>query len=191
MNPAIQAQAMVDPDLAAVRDMVQACIQCGTCTASCPNEFAMDATPRRLWRMVLMGRQEAVFASRTFSLCSSCYYCTLRCPRGLPLTEAMAALKRAAARKGLKSCRSEIHFYRAFIDSVRRHGRVREMEFMTLYMARMKSPLLPLRFAPLGLKLMGKGKVPLQLPSRGKGKLEALFNRVETLEQAAHKGGRP
>ena len=191
MNPAIQAQAMVDPDLAAVREMVQTCIQCGTCTASCPNEFAMDATPRRLWRMVLMGRQEAVFASRTFSLCSSCYYCTLRCPRGLPLTEAMAALKRAAARKGLKSCRSEIHFYRAFIDSVRRHGRVREMEFMTLYMARMKSPLLPLRFAPLGLKLMGKGKVPLQLPSRGRGKLEALFTKVETLEQAAHKGGRP
>ena len=191
MNPATQVQAMVDPDLAAVRDMVQACIQCGTCTASCPNEFAMDATPRRLWRMVLMGRQEAVFASRTFSLCSSCYYCTLRCPRGLPLTEAMAALKRAAARKGLKSCRSEIHFYRAFIDSVRRHGRVREMEFMTLYMARMKSPLLPLRFAPLGLKLMGKGKVPLQLPSRGQGKLEALFTKVETLEQATDNGEHP
>jgi heterodisulfide reductase subunit C len=191
MNPAIQVQAMVDPDLAAVREMVQTCIQCGTCTASCPNEFAMDATPRRLWRMVLMGRQEAVFASRTFSLCSSCYYCTLRCPRGLPLTEAMAALKRAAARKGLKSCRSEIHFYRAFIDSVRRHGRVREMEFMTLYMARMKSPLLPLRFAPLGLKLVGKGKVPLQLPSRGQGKLAALFTKVETLEHAAANGGRP
>jgi heterodisulfide reductase subunit C len=191
MNPATQAQAMVDPDLAEVRDMVQACIQCGTCTASCPNEFAMDATPRRLWRMVLMGRQKAVFASRTFSLCSSCYYCTLRCPRGLPLTEAMAALKRAAARQGLKSCRAGIHFSRAFVDSVRRHGRLREMEFMTLYLARMKSPLLPLRFAPLGLKLMGKGKVPLQLPSRGRGKLEALFAKVETLELKAADGGRP
>ena len=112
-------------------------------------------------------------------------------PRGLPLTEAMAALKRAAARKGLKSCRSEIHFYRAFVDSVRRHGRVREMEFMTLYLARMKSPLLPLRFAPLGLKLMGKGKVPLQFPSRGQGKLAALFTKVETLEQATDNGEHP
>jgi heterodisulfide reductase subunit C len=189
MKPA--ARAMVDPDLTAIRDMLQTCIQCGTCTASCPNEFAMDATPRRLWRMVLMGRQEAVFASRTFSLCSSCYYCTLRCPRGLPLTEAMAALKRAAARQGLKSCRAGIHFSHAFVDSVRRHGRVREMEFMALYLARMKSPLLPLRFAPLGLKLMRKGKVPLQLPSRGRGKLETLFARVETLEQEAADGGRP
>ena len=191
MNPAIQAQAMVDPDLAAVRDMVQACIQCGTCTASCPNEFAMDATPRRLWRMVLMGRREAVFSSRTFALCSSCYYCTLRCPRGLPLTDAMAALKRAAARQDLKSCRTEIQFYRAFIESVRRHGRVREMEFMTLFLARMKSPLLPLRFASLGMKLMGKGKVPLQLPSRGQGKLEALFTKVETLERSGADGGHP
>ena len=42
--------------LAAVREMVQACIQCGTCTGSCPNEFAMDVTPRRLWRLVLTGR---------------------------------------------------------------------------------------------------------------------------------------
>jgi heterodisulfide reductase subunit C2 len=58
-------------------------------------------------------------------------------------------------------------------------------------MARMKSPLLPLRFAPLGLKLMGKGKVPLQLPSRGQGKLEALFTKVETLEQATDNGEHP
>ena len=66
--------------LADVREMVQACIQCGTCTASCPNEFAMDLTPRRLWRMVLMDRTEAIFSSKTFILCSNCYTCTLRCP---------------------------------------------------------------------------------------------------------------
>jgi len=28
-----------------VKEMVQACIQCGTCTASCPNAFAMDHPP--------------------------------------------------------------------------------------------------------------------------------------------------
>ena len=187
MNP---ATLEIDPGLTAVREMVTACIQCGTCTASCPNAFAMDATPRQLWRMVLMDCQDAIFTSKTFTLCSSCYYCTLRCPRGLSLTDAMAALKRVAARKGLKPYRSSTHFCREFINSVRRHGRVREMEFMTLYMARMKSPLLPLRFAPLGLKLMGKGKVPLQLPSRGTGKLESLFAKVEALEQTEANGAR-
>jgi len=189
MNPA--TQAMVDRDLAAVRDMLQACIQCGTCTASCPNEFAMDATPRRLWRLVLLDRREAIFSSKTFTLCSSCYFCTLRCPRGLPLTEAMAALKCIASRQGLKRYRTSTYFCKEFINSVRRHGRVREMEFMALYMARLKSPLLPLRFAPLGLKLIAKGKAPLQLPSRGQGKLEALCSKVEALEQSAENGARP
>ena len=129
--------------LSDVRRMVAACIQCGTCTGSCPNEFAMDVTPRKLWRLVLTGQVDAVFQSRTFSLCSACYYCTLRCPRGLPLTEAMSALKQIAAREGMVQHRQGILFYRSFLESVRRHGRVREMEFMTLYFNGMKNPLLP------------------------------------------------
>jgi heterodisulfide reductase subunit C len=169
-----------------IRKMVQACIQCGTCSASCPNEFAMDLTPRHLWRMVLMNCEEDIFSSRTFTLCSNCYTCSLRCPRGLPLTQAMSALKQAAARKGLKQYRASTQFYQDFISSVRRHGRVREMEFMTLYFLHMKNPLLPLHFSSLGLRLMARGKVPLQLPSRGKGKLEALFRKVEQIE-----GGTP
>ena len=83
--------------LSTIREMVSACIQCGTCSASCPNEFAMDATPRQLWRMLLLGKTDDIFKSRTFALCSDCYCCTLRCPRGLPVTEAMEALKRMAA----------------------------------------------------------------------------------------------
>lgn len=169
--------------LAKVKEMVQACIQCGTCSGSCPNEFAMDMTPRRLWRMVLMGCEAQVFQSRTFSLCSSCYYCTLRCPRGLPLTEAMAALKQIASRQGMRPYRKSSLFNQSFMDSVRRHGRVREMEFMALYFTRLRHPFVPLRFAPLGLKLMRKGKVPLQLPSRGKGKLEAIYKKAEEMER--------
>lgn len=166
-----------------VKTMVRACIQCGTCSGSCPNEFAMDASPRRLWRMVMMDRTEEIFNSRTFTLCSSCYYCTLRCPRGLPLTEAMAALKQTAAHRGLKRYRKINLFYQSFMQSVRRHGRVREMEFMTLYFARLKNPFTPIRFAPLGMKLMIKGKVGWQMPSKGTGKLDALFQKAEAMEK--------
>ena len=169
-------------DLAPLREMVQACIQCGTCTASCPNAFAMDRTPRQLWRLVLMERENEIFHSKTFSLCSACYTCTLRCPRGLPLTDAMSALKQVAARRALAEYRGSILFYQKFIESVRRHGRVREMEFMTLYFSAMKSPILPFRFAVLGLKLMAKGKVTLQLPSRGTRPLEGLFEKVQEME---------
>jgi heterodisulfide reductase subunit C len=174
----------LDRALAAVKQKIQACIQCGTCTGSCPNAFAMDMTPRRMWRLVLMDRTDDIFSSQTFSLCSACYTCTLRCPRGLPLTEAMSALKQAAALGGLKRYRTSTLFYQKFLESVRRHGRVREMELMTLYFNAVKSPALPLRFASLGLKLMRKGKVGLQVPSRGKGVLNQLYAKAEELEAA-------
>ena len=169
--------------LAEIRDMVSACIQCGTCTGSCPNAFAMDLTPRQLWTNVLMGEKETIFHSKTFSLCSVCYYCTLRCPRGLPLTETMSALKQIAAKENLAPYKKSIRFYKSFMESVRRHGRVREMEFMMLYFLSMKNPFMPLQFAPLGMKLMGKGKVSFEIPSKGNGALESIFRKVEELEQ--------
>lgn len=169
--------------LAWVRKAVQPCIQCGTCTASCPNEFAMDKNPRQLWRMVLMDEWDEIFKSKTFSLCSYCYYCTLRCPRGLPLTEVMATLKQAAAEEGLAKFRGDRAFYKNFLDSVRRHGRVNEMEFMSLYFLSRMNPALPFKFLPLGLKLMAKGKVSFQIPTKGgKGSLDAIFRKVEKLE---------
>ena len=173
---------LTDQLLASVKEMVQTCIQCGTCTGSCPNAFAMDHTPRHLWRMVLMDKTDEIFHSKTFTLCSSCYYCTLRCPRGLELTDAMALLKQIAARRGLSQYKQSTLFYKNFMESVRRHGRVREMEFMTLYFAAMKNPLVPLRFTPLGMKLMSKGKVSLKIPSKGSGALNAVFKKVEELE---------
>ena len=61
------------PDyLAKVQDMISTCMQCGTCTGSCPNAQSMDYTPRQLWRMVLLGQKDAIFKSKTFALCSSC-----------------------------------------------------------------------------------------------------------------------
>lgn len=169
--------------LAPVKEMVRACIQCGTCTGSCPNSFAMDMTPRMLWRRVLLGRKDEIFQSRTFTLCSACYYCTLRCPRGLPLTEAMGKLKQIAAREDVKVHRKSIRFYKSFLDSVRRHGRVHEMEFMTLYFLSMKNPFMPLKFTPLGMKLMGKRKLSIEIPSREPNSLENIFRKVEEMEE--------
>lgn len=171
-----------DP-LAPIQEMVRTCIQCGTCTGSCPNAFAMDKTPRQLWRMVLMGQKDVIFQSKTFALCSSCYYCTLRCPRGLLLTEAMGALKQIASRENLAKYRQSSLFYKSFIKSVRNHGRVREMEFMTLYFTSMKNPFVPFRFASLGMRLMLKKKISLQIPSKGKRPLEAIFRKIEELEE--------
>jgi len=180
MKPTVLADNI---ELDKIQESVRACIQCGTCTASCPNAFAMDYTPRRMWRMVLMGEIEALFSTKTFALCSACYYCTLRCPRGLPLTDAIYALKRICIAQEADIYRPGALFYTKFMDSVRRYGRVREMEFMSLYFAALKSPLLPFQFASLGLKLMRKGKVKVQLPSSGPARFEAMFKKAEELEE--------
>ncbi|MGB9498585.1 MAG: 4Fe-4S dicluster domain-containing protein [Dissulfuribacterales bacterium] len=172
-----------DNPLVEIQQTMSACIQCGICTASCRNAAAMDFTPRRLWRLVLVGKVEEIFKSKTFVLCSACYTCTLRCPRGLPLTEVMDALKRLAAEKDVPVYRQQARFYRSFLNSVRRHGRLREIEFMTEYFILMKNPIIPFQFAPLGYRLMRRGKIPImpssQTDSHG---LDALYDQVDLIE---------
>ncbi len=166
--------------MAAIQEKVQACMQCGTCSGSCANSFAMDYTPRLLWRMVQLGLKDEIFNSKTFSLCSSCYYCTLRCPRGLPLTETMHALKRLAVTEGRDKEKKGTRFYRTFLDTVRLYGRVREMELMARYFLVMKNPMIPFSFTPLGMKLFIKGKLSPQMPKLFRtGKLEAIYRKVE------------
>lgn len=161
--------------------MVSACMQCGTCSGSCPNAFAMDFTPRQMWRMIQFGLTAEVLRSKTFWLCSSCYACTMRCPRGLSLTGAMAALKRLAQTLGLPEIRKKAAFYRAFVDNIHTWGRVQEMSLMMDYFLSMKDPLLPLSFTPVGLKLLRKGK--LHPPSgEHKGRLSAMFAKVAQME---------
>jgi len=168
--------------LHALQGMLQACMQCGACSASCPNSGHMDYTPRQLWRLVLLGEFAEAWSSHTFWLCSNCYNCTLRCPRGLPLTEAVNALKRLAPRETLPE-RREAAFYGVFMDSVRKYGRVQEMDMMLRYFGAMKDPRLPIKFAPLGSKLFWRGKIRPEKPWRkGPGKLDQMFAKARERE---------
>jgi len=58
------------------------------------------------------------------------------------------------------------------------------MEFMTLYFSAMRKPLLPFQFASLGIRLLSRNKLPFQLPSRGSKRLNALFLKVNEMEDA-------
>ncbi len=164
------------------REKLLTCIQCGTCTASCPTAYAMDYTPRQLWRLLQVGLREEVLNSRSFWLCTSCYSCTLRCPRGISLTETMSALKRLALAGGIRTEPRIYRFYETFLQTVRRHGRLHELEFMALYSGR-ADPLGLLSQAPLGLVMLQKGKMsltPSDMPK--KQELEAIFRAVEQME---------
>jgi len=95
----------------------------------------------------------------------------------------MSALKQIAAREDIAKYRQSTLFYKKFLDCVRRRGRVNEMAFMTLYCAALKNPWSPLKFGPLGLKLMMKGKVSILPHLRGPHPLESIFRKTEALEK--------
>jgi len=104
MGSALLDASTLDPTL--VRrvtpdwEALLSCMQCGTCSASCPTAFAMDYTPRQLWQMLQLGMEEEVLNSQTFWLCTVCKSCQVRCPRGISITDTMVALKEYATGRG-------------------------------------------------------------------------------------------
>jgi heterodisulfide reductase subunit C len=70
------------------------CIQCGTCSGTCPAIEFMDYSPRKIIGMIKANLKEDVLSSNTYWSCASCYHCTVRCPAGIDIAEMMYALKR-------------------------------------------------------------------------------------------------
>jgi heterodisulfide reductase subunit C len=161
---------------------LRTCIQCGTCTASCPSAEAMDITPRQMWRMVNLGLEDEVLHSKTMWLCSICYQCTVRCPRGIPLTETIAKLKQLAIQARIQEWSESTKFYKSFSDVMRTYGRMREMEFMARYfLATNLFAAMP--FTGMALAMFMRGKLKPELPKLGgEGRLDRLFSRVAELE---------
>ena len=90
---AMRPAAIRLPEIKAVEESIAACYQCGTCSATCPTAFAMDYSPRALWRLVEMGQRDELLNSNTFWMCTACYSCTVRCPRDIPISETMRQLR--------------------------------------------------------------------------------------------------
>ena len=93
----IIAGDMIDLNLAIDKgfdmEKLGTCLQCGTCSSSCPTYFAMDTSPRKLWRMVSLGMKEEISRLSTYWLCTACNSCTVRCPRGIQVSESMRQVR--------------------------------------------------------------------------------------------------
>jgi len=74
-------------------EKLNTCLQCGTCSSSCPTYFAMDKSPRQLWRLVSLGLKEEIKQLSTYWLCTACNSCTIRCPRGIEVSESMRQVR--------------------------------------------------------------------------------------------------
>lgn len=161
-------------------EKIRECLQCGTCSASCPASAAMDYGPREIIAALRAGMLDRVLNSDTVWLCVSCYLCTVRCPAGIPFTDVMYELKRVEAEKGLSKDKRAATMAGAFVETVERYGRNAEPELLRKYYLR-TNPLRALAQLPLALKLFRRGRLGW-FPHRIKG-LRGLHKMLRAVEE--------
>lgn len=80
---------------------IRSCLQCGSCTASCPSGRRTALRTRLVIRKALLGLKDELLKGEDLWLCTTCYTCYERCPRKIEVTNTIIALRNMAASKGL------------------------------------------------------------------------------------------
>ena len=139
------------------------CIQCGTCSASCPLSIYMDFTPRRVIQLVREGFRHDALRSQTIWLCASCYACAVHCPQDIHITDVMYTLKREAIAEKVAPKHFPIPVLaNVFYDMVRKHGRTSEFWVVLRLMLR-THPLGLLGMARTGIAMIRTGRLSLTI----------------------------
>jgi heterodisulfide reductase subunit C len=161
---------------------LEMCIQCGTCGGSCPSGPDMDHTPRNLFAMVRAGMREQVLRSNTPWFCVSCYYCMVRCPQDIHVTDLMYTLKRMSVKSKLYDESTAPDFSKTFIFWVENFGRSFELGLMSQHMLR-HNPFGVFKIADMGLGMVTKGRISFT-PKRIKGieGLRAILAKAKEIE---------
>jgi quinone-modifying oxidoreductase, subunit QmoC len=141
-------------------EKIKDCIQCGTCSGSCPVSWAMDETPRQVFAEVRAGMRDKVLDSLTIWTCASCYQCMHRCPQEIKITDIMYMLKRMAIRENRQKSKKSSALSRTFVDLVNKKGRNHETSLMVRFMLA-TNPFGAFSAAPIGLSLYTHGRLPL------------------------------
>ncbi|NIO00819.1 MAG: 4Fe-4S dicluster domain-containing protein [Candidatus Latescibacteria bacterium] len=140
-------------------EKIKSCIQCGTCTGSCPVSYVMDISPREVIARFRIGDIESILKSRTIWVCASCYACTTRCPSGIRITDILYAMKRTAIEEGIFPSRFPVYtMSEGFVKNVNRYGRNHEMGLLVSFYLR-TSPLKLLKMLPLGWRLFKRKRI--------------------------------
>ncbi len=139
------------------------CIQCGTCSGTCPLSIYMDITPRQVIAMVREGFRDDVLKSKTIWLCASCYACSVECPQKINITDVMYRLKREAIQNNVFPKRFPIPVLaQEFCEMVRRRGRNSEF-WMVFRMALRSNPAILLSMMRTGWDLWRTGRLSMRM----------------------------
>ena len=89
-------QAVID----AGAESLSLCFQCGTCTGACPSGRRTPYRVRTVIRRALMGFKDDLISDDSLWMCSTCYECQERCPRGIKIVDIVKIARNYAAQAG-------------------------------------------------------------------------------------------
>lgn len=162
-------------------EKLEHCFQCGTCSGVCPLSIYMDYTPRRIMNLARSGFKKEVLSSLTIWLCSSCYACTVQCPKQIKITDIMYALKQQAIREKMYPKRFPIPVLaREFFTMVRSMGRTTESR-LVLNLVLKTNWFKMLGMSSLGLGLIRGGRFSLKSESiRQREQVQRILDSIDT-----------
>ncbi len=174
-------------------EWVKMCMQCGVCSGSCPLGPHWDHPPQELFMMIRAGKREAVLSSSSMWMCTSCYNCVVRCPRGLPITHIMHGLASYANKLGLAPKNQPTKkFSKIFWDNITKTGRANELKMgLSLYfMDGMGSGVKnAMANQKLGMAMMKTKRMnPMEITGghgiKDTGGLQAILKKAREIEDA-------
>ncbi len=171
--------------LEATGESTALCYQCGKCSAGCPLADEMDYPPNQILRMMQIGipdLEEKALRSLSIWLCLTCETCVTRCPKEVDLPKIMDHLRQESLRRNLAHpmAKDILAFHQAFLDAVRKNGRLYEVGLISSYKMKTGHLFQDLTVAP---KLYMRGKLhPFPHKIQGQAKVAELFERTKKKE---------
>lgn len=176
-------QIAVSVDLPALLNL-ENCYQCGKCTAGCPMAERMDVVPNQLVRLAQLGLIEKARRTDAIWQCVSCQTCSARCPKSVDCAGVIDALRQLSFEKGdaAPAHRRTMLFQQAFLQNIRRNGRLNELELVGVFKTKafLNDLSIPFLFkdAMLAPRMQGKGKLHLTGERvKDGGVVERIFDR--------------
>lgn len=157
---------------------VYRCYQCLKCSAGCPMTFAMDYPPSQIMRMVQLGLEDELLASKTIWVCLTCNTCSIRCPNDIDIALVIDSLRERVLEKGRPAAVENVAlFHKYFLNNVRKRGRTFEGELLARYQLKTGQAF---QNAGLGLRMFLKGRLGLFPESvSNKKAFREIYRRVE------------
>lgn len=182
-------------------DQTGNCIMCGACYSECNarevnSKFVGPHALAKAYRMIADSRDNDTqnrleryndTESGVWG-CTRCYYCNEVCPMGVDPMDQITKIKQEILAKKDASSSRTIRHRKVMIDLVKKGGWIDERKFALRVVGHNGRDLKGLLgIAPLGLRMLTKGKFPLTFePSQGTQQVGKLITRVQNVEEKVH-----